>query len=98
MLQNVHQHESAGVRDYLNTLGILDEESCRYFLRELGKRIVPFYPYFVGTGEVCSVLLEKYDRAKVVDVLSVLHELPKDDRAAGGFGDDRDIWRPWRYS
>jgi hypothetical protein len=57
MLQHVHQHESTRVREYLNIPGILDEESCCYFLPELGERIVPFYPKFVGIGKVCSVLL-----------------------------------------
>ena len=78
-------------------LGTFDEESCRFFLREVGERIVPFYPFFVGIEEVYAVLVERYDRSRIADALSVLHELLEDDDNASGIGDDGDIWRSWRH-
>ena len=84
--------------DYAWTLSTFDEESCRFFLREVGERLVPFYPFSVGIEEVYSLLLERYGRPQIADSLSVLHELLEDEGNATGAGDDGDIWRSWRHS
>jgi hypothetical protein len=78
--------------------GVFDEETCRYFLREIGAQIVPFYPFSFGIDEVYTLLLERYGEDWVADALSVLHELMEADDNAGGLGDDGDIWRSWRHS
>ncbi|EXJ84114.1 hypothetical protein A1O3_04781 [Capronia epimyces CBS 606.96] len=79
-------------------LGCFDEESCRYFLREVGRRVVPFYPFTFGMEEVYSLILERFGYPGIPDVTSVLQELLENDDVAGGFGDDGDIWRSWRHS
>lgn len=79
-------------------LGTFDEESCRYFLRELGQRMVQFYPFSVGIEEVYSQIIDEYGLEGTPDALSVLQELLEDDSAAAGSGDDGDIWRSWRHS
>jgi len=75
-----------------------DEETCRYFLREIGEQIVPFYPFSFGIDEVYTLLLERYGENWVADALSVLHELMEAADNASGLGDDGDIWRSWRHS
>ena len=82
---------------YAWTLGTFDEETCRYFLREVGQRIVPFYPFTVGVEEVYSLILERYGRTHIADALSVLQDLLEDEGNASGAGDDGDIWRSWRH-
>lgn len=79
-------------------LGEFDEESCRFFLRELGSKIVQFYPFSVGMDEVYTQILITYGQDGAADALSVLHELLEDDSVALGSGDDGDIWRSWRHS
>jgi hypothetical protein len=79
-------------------VGIFDEESCRYFLRDIGEQIVPFYPFNVGIDEVYNQLLERYGENWVADALSVLQELMEAEDNANGLGDDGDIWRSWRHS
>lgn len=86
------------VDEYAWSLGTFDEESCRFFLREVGERLVPFYPFSVGINEVYSLLLERYGRTQIADALSVLQELLEEESNATGAGDDGDIWRSWRYS
>lgn len=78
--------------------GEFDEESCRFFLREVGARVVPYYPFSFGMEEVYSLILEKYGYSGLPDATSVLQELLEDDDSANGFGDDGDIWRSWRHS
>lgn len=79
-------------------LGQFDEESCRFFLRELGLKVVQFYPFSVGMDEVFSQIMVTYGHDGAADVLSVLHELLEDESVALGSGDDGDIWRSWRHS
>ena len=79
-------------------LGAFDEESCRYFLRQVGARVVPFYPFTFGMEEVYSLMLKKYGASGIPDATSVLQDLLENEGAAGGFGDDGDIWRSWRHS
>lgn len=78
--------------------GTFDEETCRYFLREIGEQTVPFYPFSFGIDEVYTLLLEHYGGDWVADALSVLHELMEAEDNASGLGDDGDIWRSWRHS
>ncbi|KAK5232791.1 hypothetical protein LTR47_006018 [Exophiala xenobiotica] len=82
----------------IEDLGLFNEESCRYFLREVGTRVVPFYPFNFGMEEVYSLILEKYGYAGLPDVTSVLQDLLESEGDAGGMGDDGDIWRSWRHS
>lgn len=84
--------------NHIIDLGCFDEESCRYFLREVGTRVVPFYPFSFGMEEVYSLILEKYGYAGIPDATSVLQDLLENEEDAGGFGDDGDIWRSWRHS
>jgi len=79
-------------------LDTFDEESCRFFLREIGEKIVPLYPFTIGIEEVYSLILEQYGYASLPDATSVLQELLEDDGSASGLGDDGDIWRSWRHS
>lgn len=79
-------------------LGTFDEESCRFFLRELGQRVVQFYPFSVGIEEVYTSIVDKYGYSGACDAISVLQELLEDDTTADGVGDDGDIWRSWRWS
>ncbi|EXJ78822.1 hypothetical protein A1O1_09224 [Capronia coronata CBS 617.96] len=79
-------------------LGCFDEESCRYFLREVGSRVVPFYPFNFGMEEVYSLILERFGYPGIPDATSLLQELLEKEDVAGGFGDDGDIWRSWRHS
>lgn len=79
-------------------LGTFDEESCRYFLREMGQRIVQFYPFSVGMEEVFTQMVNCYGFDGIADAMSVLQELLEDASAADGTGDDGDIWRSWRHS
>lgn len=79
-------------------LGTFDEESCRFFLRELGQRTVQFYPFSVGMEEVYVHIVDEYEFAGAADALSVLHELLEDDCTSAGIGDDGDIWRSWRHA
>ena len=79
-------------------VGAFDEESCRYFLQEIGEQIVPFFPFMFGIGEVHTLLLERYGEDWVADALSVLHELMEAEDNANGLGDDGDIFRSWRHS
>ena len=85
---------SANIED----LGVFDEESCRYFLRQVGARVVPFYPFSFGMEEVYSLMLERYGTAGIPDATSVLQDLLENEGTAGGLGDDGDIWRSWRHS
>ncbi|KAL2429570.1 hypothetical protein ABEF95_007182 [Exophiala dermatitidis] len=78
--------------------GCFDEESCRYFLREVGARVVPCYPFVFGMEEVYSLILERFGYQGMADATSLLQEFLETDNAAGGFGDDGDIWRSWRHS
>jgi hypothetical protein len=78
--------------------GSFDEESCRFFLREVGERVVQCYPFSFGMEEVYSLILERYGYAGLPDATSVLQDLLEDEGTAGGFGDDGDIWRSWRHS
>ncbi|KAJ4505088.1 hypothetical protein HRR83_005935 [Exophiala dermatitidis] len=78
--------------------GCFDEESCRYFLREVGTRVVPCYPFLFGMEEVYSLILERFGYQGMADATSLLQEFLETDNAAGGFGDDGDIWRSWRHS
>lgn len=77
-------------------LGCFDEESCRFFLRELGEKIVQTLPFSLGMLEVYNQLFEQYGFAGLPDVRSVLEELLEDEGSAAGHGDDGDIWRSWR--
>ena len=79
-------------------VGCFDEESCRYFLREVGSKVVPFYPFTFGMEEVYSLIVEEYGLAGIPDATSVLQDLLENERTAGGLGDDGDIWRSWRHS
>ncbi|KAJ9613594.1 hypothetical protein H2200_003536 [Cladophialophora chaetospira] len=79
-------------------LGTFDEEECRFFLREVGERIVPVYPFSFGMEEVYSLILERYGYAGLPDATSVLQDLLESDGTAAGFGDDGDVWRSWRHS
>jgi hypothetical protein len=79
-------------------VGIFDEECCRYFLREIGEQIVPFYPFTFGIDEVYTQLLQRYGEDWVADALSVLQDLLEAEDNANGLGDDGDIWRSWRHS
>ncbi len=87
-----------GILPWPECLGTFDEESCRFFLRELGQRIVQFYPFSVGMEEVFTQIVDKYGLQGAPDAMSVLQELLEDDAAADGAGDDGDIWRSWRHS
>lgn len=78
-------------------LGTFDEESCRFFLHDLGKRIVPFYPFSFGMEEVYTSVVDKYGIPDCTDAIAVLQELLEDDQNADGVGDDGDIWRSWRH-
>lgn len=84
--------------DSYSDLGCFDEEQCRFFLREVGIRVVPTYPFSFGMEEVYSMILEHYGHTGVPDVTSVLQELLESDSIAAGFGDDGDVWRSWRHS
>lgn len=84
-------------RDH-DLVGCFDEESCRYFLREVGSKVVPFYPFTFGMEEVYSLIIEEYGLAGIPDATSVLQDLLENERTAGGLGDDGDIWRSWRHS
>ena len=79
-------------------LGIFDEESARFFLRDLGQKVVQFYPFSVGMDEVFAQIVDRYGHEGSADVISVLQELLEDDHTATGFGDDGDIWRSWRHA
>ncbi|OAP62813.1 hypothetical protein AYL99_02040 [Fonsecaea erecta] len=79
-------------------LGCFDEEECRFFLREVGERVVPVYPFSFGMEEVYSLIIERYGYAGLPDVTSVLQDLLEDERTASGLGDDGDVWRSWRHS
>jgi hypothetical protein len=81
----------------LAALGCFDEEECRFFLREVGARVVPNYPFSYGMEEVHSLIVEEYGQDGVPDVTSLLHELLEEDNTSSGIGDDGDIWRSWRY-
>lgn len=78
-------------------LGVFDEESCRFSLRQIGQRIVPLYPFSYGIDEVFNQIIDQYGFDGAADVLSVLQELLEDDGSAAGAGDDGDIWRSWRH-
>ena len=80
------------------SLGAFDEESCRFFLRELGQRLVQFYPFSVGMEEVLTQIVNRYGFHGAPDAMSVLQELLEDDSTAAGVGDDGDIWRSWRHN
>ena len=82
----------------LNDKDCFDEESCRFFLREVGARVVPNYPFSYGMEEVHSLIIEQYGYEGIPDVTSVLQELLEEDDAATGIGDDGDIWRSWRHN
>lgn len=82
----------------LNDKDCFDEESCRYFLREIGARVVPNYPFSYGMEEVHSLIIEQYGYEGIPDVTSVLQELLEEDDTATGIGDDGDIWRSWRHN
>ena len=79
-------------------LGRFDEEECRFFLREVGERVVPQYPFSFGMEEVYSLILERYGYGGIPDATSVLSDLLESDSTASGFGDDGDVWRSWRHS
>jgi hypothetical protein len=79
-------------------LGTFDEESCRYFLNEVGSRIVPFYPFGFGIEEVYSSILKRYGFENCADAVGIVQELLEDEQNARGLGDDGDIWRSWRHS
>jgi len=87
-----------GILPWPECLGTFDEESCRFFLRELGQRIVQFYPFSVGIEEVHSQIVNGYGFHGAPDAMSVLQELLEDDSTAAGVGDDGDIWRSWRHN
>ncbi len=78
-------------------LQVFDEESCRYFLRQVGGRVVPSYPFDYGMEEVYSLILESFGYDGIADAISLLQDLLEDDDVATGIGDDGDIWRSWRY-
>ncbi|EXJ56058.1 hypothetical protein A1O7_08989 [Cladophialophora yegresii CBS 114405] len=78
--------------------GCFDEEECRFFLREVGERVVPVYPFSFGMEEVYSLILERYGYSGLPDATSVLQDLLESDGTAGGLGDDGDVWRSWRHS
>ncbi|OAL21658.1 hypothetical protein AYO20_11330 [Fonsecaea nubica] len=82
----------------IEDLGCFDEEECRFFLREVGERVVPVYPFSFGMEEVYSLILERYGYAGLPDVTSVLQDLLEDEQTATGLGDDGDVWRSWRHS
>jgi hypothetical protein len=76
--------------------GVFDDESCRYFLRQVGERVVHAYPFNYGMEEVYSLILENYGYDGIADAISLLGDLLEDDDLATGIGDDGDIWRCWR--
>lgn len=78
-------------------LGAFDEETCRFFLQELGECIVPYFPFFYGIEQVYKCLLDRYGADHIADAMSVLHELLEDESLAVGIGDEGDPWRSWRY-
>ncbi|KAI1620057.1 hypothetical protein EDD37DRAFT_183788 [Exophiala viscosa] len=84
--------------NHIRDLGCFDEDTCRYFLREVGTRVVPFYPFSFGMEEVYSLILERYGYDGIPDATSVLQDLLESEGEAGGFGDDGDIWRSWRHN
>ena len=84
-------------RSILRVLGTFDEESCRFFLRETGEAIVPYFPFSIGIENVYGLLLERYGLGEIADATSVLHELLEDQTSATGIGDDGDVWRSWRH-
>lgn len=84
-------------RDFSN-LGSFDEDSARFFLREVGRRVVPCYPFALGMEEVYCLILENFGFDGIPDITSVLQELLEEDGSSDGAGDDGDIWRSWRYS
>jgi hypothetical protein len=84
--------------DDLPEADFFDEESCRFFLREVGLKVVPNYPFSYGMEEVYSLIVEEYGFNAVPDVTSVLQELLEEDDVATGIGDEGDIWRSWRYN
>ncbi|KAK4935742.1 hypothetical protein LTR10_023242 [Elasticomyces elasticus] len=84
--------------NHIKDLGCFDEDSCRYFLREVGIRVVPFYPFSFGMEEVYSLILERYGYDGIPDATSVLQDLLESEGDASGLGDDGDIWRSWRHS
>ena len=90
--------DSASPNSPLRRVDAFDEETCRYFLREVGEQTVPFYPFSFGIDEVYTLLLERYGEDWIADALSVLHELMEAKDNASGLGDDGDIWRSWRHS
>jgi hypothetical protein len=78
--------------------GYFDEEQCRSFVRDLGEQIVGQTEWNEGMQEVYYRLLKEYSFLGISDALSVLQDLLEGDNNASGFGDDSDIWRPWRYN
>lgn len=78
-------------------LGAFDEEACRFFLSEVGRVIVPRLPFSFGMEEVYARILDTYGVKGISDAISVLEELLEDETSAGGFGDDGDVFRPWRH-
>jgi hypothetical protein len=76
---------------------IFDEEQCRFFLREVGCRVAAVYPFRFGIEEAYGIILDKYKRTEVSDVMSVLEDLLENDATSSGLGDDGDIWRSWRF-
>ena len=79
-------------------LGTFDEDSCRFFLRELGQKVVQFYPFSIGMEEAFSYIVQEYGFEGAPDALGVLQEMLEDDNSAAGAGDDGDIWRSWRHN
>lgn len=70
--------------------GVFDEERCRWFLHQIGDRIVPNNNFEHGIGEIYWELLYEYGRSQIADAISVFHELVEDESYEG------DIWRSWR--
>ena len=75
------------------TFEVFDEESCRYFLREVGEEVVTQYTFNFGIEEAFSRILEEYGDEGAPDATSVLQELLEDPASANDLGDDGDIWR-----
>jgi hypothetical protein len=81
----------------IGNVGSFDEESCRFFLREVGTRVVRNYPFSYGMEEVHSLIVEEYGEDGIPDVTSLLQEFLEGEEAIAGIGDDGDIWRAWRH-
>lgn len=85
-------------RRQIHEFGAFDEESCRWHVREAGKRVVRFYPFSSGIEEVYCLMLERCGLPGLPDAMSVIEEMLEKESVANGMGDDGDIFRSWRHN